>query len=116
MKRTGILACAVVAGGLLTGCKVGTDPFAALSVSGTITAAGAPAMARIELTAGNFRTVRDYDGSYVVSVSGGGVPESDCDDVAISAGLLDEDGETVLDEEFRTLDGCGDHTVDFAFP
>ena len=116
MTRTRTLACVLVAGGLLTGCKVGTDPFAALSVSGSITEAGEPATARIELTAGNFRTVRDYDGSYVISVSGGGVPESDCDDVAISAGLLASDGETVLDEEVRTLDGCGDHTVDFTFP
>lgn len=116
MTRIGILGCVVVSASLVTGCKVGTDPFAGLSVSGTITAGGAPATARIELAAGNFRTVRDYDGSYVISVSGGGVPESDCDDVTISAELLDDDGETVLDEESRALDACGDHVVDFAFP
>ena len=116
MTRIGFLGSMLMVGALLSGCTVSTDPFAALSVSGSITAGGAPAMARIELTAGNFRTVRDYDGSYVISVSGGGVPASDCDDVAVSAELLDADGETVLDEESRTLNGCGDHVVDFAFP
>jgi hypothetical protein len=95
---------------------VSTDPFEPLSVTGAITAGGAPAAARVELSAGNFKTVRDYEGTYLISVSGGGVPASNCDDVTISAALLDTDGETVLEEETRDLDACGEHVVDFDFP
>jgi hypothetical protein len=116
MTRIGLWACVVGVAGVLGGCTVSTDPFTPISVSGSITAGGAPAAARIELRAGNFRTVRGYEGSYVISLRGGGVPASDCDDVTISAALLDVDGEAVLDEESRTLDACGDHVVDFAFP
>lgn len=116
MTRIGVLGCLVAVAGLVSGCKVSTDPFTTVSVTGSITAGGAPAAARIELSAGSFRTVRSYEGSYVISVGGGGVPQSACDEVGISASLLDDDGETVLDQEAVMLAGCGDHVVDFDFP
>lgn len=113
--RFGTLMLVVGAVVLVAGCSVTTDPYTPLSVSGSITAGGEPAIARVELAAGNFRTVRDYEGSYLISVSGGGVPASSCGDVSISAALLDTDG-TVLDEETRDLNDCGEHVVDFEFP
>ncbi|MDZ7778979.1 MAG: hypothetical protein U5R14_03445 [Gemmatimonadota bacterium] len=101
---------------VLLSCTISTDPFARLTVSGTATQGGEPAPVRIRLTAGNFSTARNFfDGSYSITVGGGGVPASNCSSAAVRARLLDSDGETVLDEEVRTLGECGEHVVDFAF-
>lgn len=107
----------VLMGLVLLSCTTTTDPFAQLTVSGTVTRDGEPAPARIRLTAGNFSNAQNFfDGSYSLTVGGGGVPASNCPSAAIRAELLDTDGETVLDEEVRTLGECGEHVVDFAFP
>lgn len=110
--RLPLCACLV-----LLSCTTTTDPFAQLTVSGTVTREGEPAPVRIRLTAGNFSTAQNFfDGSYSITVGGGGVPASNCASAAVRAQLLDADGETVLDEEVRTLGECGEHVVDFEFP
>lgn len=109
----GIAAVVVL---LIAGCSVSTDPFASLTVSGTVTRAGEPAPARIRLSAGNFATENDYlDGTYTITVSGGGVPASNCASVRIDVSLLDDDG-AVVDQDSRQIGECGQHVVDFEFP
>jgi len=97
-------------------CSSVADPFTPLNVTGTVTQGGSPAAARITLTAGGNRNERDFpDGTYSITTGGGGLPESFCSDVQISAGLLSPEG-TVVDTQTRTIGACGDHVVDFEFP
>jgi len=111
-----VLGLAATAMLMAAGCGTGTDPFAFLDASGTVTAAGEPAPARITLSAGSFSTTQEYpDGSYSITVGGGGVPASNCADAWIRAELLAPD-RSVLDEQTRTLGACGQHVVDFTFP
>lgn len=114
MLRSGILLLAPL---LVLGCTTGTDPARLLTVSGTVTQAGAPVAATVTLTAGNFNASREFDdGIYGLTLAGGGVPDSVCGTARVSATLYASDGETVLDEESRELGECGEHTVDFDFP
>lgn len=101
----------------LFACRMVTDPFTPITVSGTVTQSGEPAPASITLSAGSFSTTQTVeDGSYTITVGGGGVPESNCSSASIRARLLASDLETVLAEETRQLGACGSHTVDFEFP
>ena len=99
----------------LAGCTTSTDPFSPLTVDGTVTRNGAPAPAEITLTAGNFRTSKIFpDGSFSLTVGGGGVPQSNCSSATVEAAVLDEDGRPG-ERESRFLGGCGAYTVDFEF-
>lgn len=102
---------------LVLGCTTGTDPARLLTVSGTVTQAGAPVAVTVTLTAGNFSASRDFeDGIYSLTLAGGGVPESACATAGVLATVYASDGETIVDEESRQLGECGEHTVNFEFP
>jgi hypothetical protein len=102
---------------LWLGCTSVTDPSRLLTASGTVTKAGVPSAATVMLSAGNFSTSRTItDGTFTLTVGGGGVPSSACSSARIEARIYAEDGETVVDEEVRNLLDCGEHTVDFEFP
>jgi hypothetical protein len=102
---------------LVLGCTTSTDPARLLTVTGTVTQSGEPATATISLTAGNFSASRAFDqGTFSLTLGGGGVPESACPTARVQATILEADGQTVLDEETRHLGECGEHTVHFEFP
>ncbi len=97
-------------------CTTSTDPFTPLAVDGTVTRNGEPVPAEVTLRAGNFRASSIFpDGSFSLTVGGGGVPQSNCSSAQVEAAVLDEDGRTVLERESRFLGGCGAYTVDFEF-
>jgi hypothetical protein len=107
----GIAAAVVV-----VACTSVADPFTPLNVSGTVTQGGSPAAAHITLTAGGNSIGRDFlDGTYSISMGGGGLPESFCSQVRISADLLSPE-DSVIDSQSRNIGACGDHIVDFEFP
>jgi hypothetical protein len=102
---------------LVLGCTTGTDPARLLTVSGTVTQAGAPVAVTVTLSAGNFSASREFnDGVYALTLAGGGVPESACGTARVRAALFASDGKTIVDEESRELGECGEHTVNFDFP
>ena len=99
-------------------CTSTTDPFTPLLVSGTVTQGGDPALARVRLSAEGFQSSveTESDGTYSLTTGGGGVPESFCPSVRVTAALLGADSVTVVDEQTRAIGSCGEHMVDFDFP
>lgn len=114
MRSAPILAASLL---LIAACTSVADPFMTVVVTGTVTQGGEPAPARIRLAAAGFALQRDFpDGVYSITTGGGGVPESYCDEVRITANLLSADGSTVLDTQSREIGACGEFGVDFEFP
>jgi hypothetical protein len=102
---------------LWLGCTSVADPSRLLTASGTVTKAGAPTAATVELSAGNFSVSRAItDGTFTLTLGGGSVPLSACSSARIEVRIYAEDGQTVVDEEARNLLDCGEHTVHFEFP